>query len=396
MEISKSYKGREHSYIKHELLKGYLEALFSIVAVAGAQRENSTREFVYVDCFAGPWGDESEALTGTSIAISLEILAKIRDLLDARFEPGHSRFKAVYVEENRRRFTRLQEYLNGSCPPGIECHALHGDYWRLQDEILQLCGERAFAFFFVDPLGWTDVSVPKLKRLLRRPRTEFLINFMYDFLNRAIGMKDFQAQVSQMLGMLSDDDRNALSSLTGPERAEWVVRRYRDALTQEMGPDGAYPARSFHAEILHKERERVLYHLVYLTRHHKGIVKFAEASERVSLVQRVVRLQTKQDHDPNLSLFSAEEQVLHEGMLGNSNLEDVRAYWLSVLTPEPKRFGELELAAMLEQTGWLTGDLQEAFKELAAEGKVENLDGSPRRTKHFIHFDKGERLRRCA
>lgn len=395
MEIKESYKGREHSLIKHELLKGYLEALLSIVAVAGAQKENPTREFVYVDCFAGPWGDETESLAGTSIAISLEILSKVRDLLDARYGNGHSRFKAIYVEENRKRFTRLQEYLGGHCPLGIECHALHGDYWKLQDEILQHCGERAFAFFFVDPLGWTDVGVPKLKRLLHRPKTEFLINFMYDFLNRAIGMKDFQLQVSQMLGELTDEDFGILAALPAQERADWVVRRYRDELTKVMGSDGSYPARSFHAEILHKERERVHYHLVYLTRHHKGVVKFAEASEKVSLIQKVVRLQTKQEKDPNLSLFSPEEQVIHEEAQGRSNLEDVKAYWLSILTLEPRRFGEPELASILETTGWLTGDFQDAFKELAREGKVENLDGTARRTKHFIHFDKGERLRRC-
>lgn len=393
MEINESYRGREHSFIKHELLKGYLKVLMSIVGVSGAHKETAAREFVYVDCFAGPWGDETEALSGTSIAISLDILANVRTML-AEKHGIRTRFKAVYVEENKRRFARLQSYLVKNCPAGIECHALNGDYWSLQDQILQLCGNRAFAFFFVDPLGWTDVGIPKLRKLLQRPKTEFLINFMYDFLNRAIGMRDFRSQVSQMLGELSDEDFKALSELPTHERAEWVVRRYRQELTRAMGPDGNLPARSFHAEVLHKARERVHYHLVYLTRHHKGIVKFAEASEKVSVIQKIVRLQTKQSLDPNLSLFSAEDQVSHETQ-GRANLEDVMAYWLNVLSPKPRRFGEKELADMLENTGWLTGNFQDAFRQLAAEGKVENLDGSSRRTKRFIHFDKGERLRRC-
>ncbi len=75
MEIDPAYEGREHSLIKHELLKGYLEALLSIVGISGV------KEFTYVDCFAGPWGDESESLSGTSIAISLEILDKVQKTL---------------------------------------------------------------------------------------------------------------------------------------------------------------------------------------------------------------------------------------------------------------------------------------------------------------------------
>jgi len=56
------YQGREHSLIKHELLKGYLEKLLFIVGRGGV------KEITYVDCFAGPWGDESKTLEGTSIS----------------------------------------------------------------------------------------------------------------------------------------------------------------------------------------------------------------------------------------------------------------------------------------------------------------------------------------
>lgn len=115
-----------------------------------------------------------------------------------------AKFRAIYVEENKKRHKRLSEYLQNNCPDGVECHALCGDYTGKQDEILRLCGDKSFAFFFIDPKGWLDVGIPKLTKLLRRPKSEFLITFMYDFLNRAIGMLDFRAQVSQMLGDLSE------------------------------------------------------------------------------------------------------------------------------------------------------------------------------------------------
>ena len=105
MEIDKTYEGREHSLIKHKLLEGYLEMLLSIIGVAGM------KEIVYVDCFAGPWGDDSEFLSGTSIAISLEILGKVRDTLASVHKMHGVKCQAIYVEENKKRHKRLAEYL---------------------------------------------------------------------------------------------------------------------------------------------------------------------------------------------------------------------------------------------------------------------------------------------
>lgn len=387
MEIDKAYEGREHSLIKHELLKSYLEVLLSIVGVSGV------RKFAYVDCFAGPWGDNSESLAGTSIAISLEILAKVRDTLEKVHGIRGLEFRAIYVEAAKKRFKHLSEYLDKSCPKGIQCHPLYGDYSILQDEILKKCGDQSFAFFFIDPKGWIDVGVPKLTKLLRRPKSEFLITFMYDFLNRAIGMADYRERISRMLGKLEEKDYEQLDRLTPTERAEWVVHKYRKQLTAIMGPDGNCPSRAFHADVLHKSKERVHYHLVYLTRHHKGIVKFAEASEKVDSLQKIVRAQRRLDSTGQRSLFSAEELVENENS-ARANLDDVKAYWLAHLTDQPERYDEVRLADMLEETGWLTRDFQDAYRELQLENKVENLDGSLRRTKHYVHFDKGERLRR--
>lgn len=184
-----------------------------------------------------------------------------------------------------------------------------------------------------------------------------------------------------------------MDRLSAQERADWVVRKYREQLKAAMAPEGRLMPRTYHADVLHKDKNRVLYHLVYLTRHHKGVVKFAEASERVDFLQKVMRIQKRLDASSQASLFSAEEQVAHQD-IDRANLDDVKAYWLAQLRGNPVRYDEIRLADMLEETGWLARDFQDAFRELLAEKKVENLDGSTRRTKHPIHFEKGEHLRR--
>lgn len=388
MEIDKAYAGREHSLIKHELLKGYLETLLCIVGVSGI------REFVYVDCFAGPWGDETDSLSGTSIAISLDILTKVRNTL-ARVHRIHgTKFRAIYIEEAKKRYKLLTGYLATNCPDGIECHALHGDYSKLQDEILQLCGDKGFAFFFIDPLGWTDVGIPKLEKLLKRPKSEFLITFMYDFFNRFKSKADLKNQVADILGQLSDVDFEEIARLPPKETEEFVVRKYRQQLKSAMGSDGSYRPRSYHAVVKDKGKERTKYHLVYVTRHHKGIVKFAEASGKAEFFQHRVRIQAKQNATGQVSLFDPEVEAKQlDG--ARVEIEGVKSYWLTKLSDQATVFDEARLADMLEETGWLIGDFQLAFGQLLLEKKVENLDANRLRKTQHVHFYEHERLRRC-
>ena len=74
--VPDAYDGREQAFIKHELLKSYLQKLFLIVG--SLARSGRQIELCYVDCFAGPWGDESEGMEATSIAISLQTLSAVR------------------------------------------------------------------------------------------------------------------------------------------------------------------------------------------------------------------------------------------------------------------------------------------------------------------------------
>ncbi|MFY9259407.1 MAG: three-Cys-motif partner protein TcmP [Gallionella sp.] len=381
MEISESYRGREHAFVKHELLKNYLEKLLFIMGMSGV------KEVAYVDCFAGPYQDESENIQATSIAISLNILKKVQDSLRERGRCVEIR--AIYVEEKKSSYKRLNKYLEERPEDGIKAWSIHGDYSEHIDQILRLCGERSFVFFFIDPLGWVDVGIPKMARLLSRPNSEFLINFMYDFLNRFVGKPELREQVSQLLGELTDGDFQRIQ--TDPkDRERFIVGKYREQIKKAMGEG---KARTYSATIKDKDKNRTKYHLVYGTRHPKGIVEFAKTSEGAEFLQRLVRSQSKHDSDPNASLFSSEEEVevLDEARV---DIGEVKKYWLSKLGNELTIFDEEKLANMLEETGWLICDLQNAFQSLAQERKVENLDAKRARSKNPVNFENGERLRK--
>jgi three-Cys-motif partner protein len=386
MEIDKHYEGREHSAIKHELLKGYLEKLLFIVGSSGV------KEITYVDCFAGPWGDESEDLAGTSISISLDKIKLVKEGLASKKRKAAT-YRVIYVEAQRKRHKKLESFLNEKCPADIEHHALHGDYAALQDDILSRCG-RGFTFFFIDPKGWKDVGMPKLSKLLQRPNSEFLITFMYDFLNRFVSLDDLREQVSQLLGDIDENWLENLRSMEPKNREEEVVRRYRDQLVSTMGGTRVNKPRSFPATILNKDKNKTIYHMVYLTRHPKGIIEFSRISEKVDILQRRVKQERQEQGNVQISLLPIEDSDLRDQFA--ADIEDVKRFWMSHLAGKATSYNEAKLADWLEETGWLESDFQNAFKELLDEKKVENLgDTSKRRRSRFVHFDKSEELRRC-
>lgn len=385
------YNEREHSFIKHTLLERYLEKLFLIVGASQQSQKNA--KFCYVDCFAGPWGDDSETLETTSISISLAVLSSCKAALEnLGITPE---VHAIYVEKNKAAHARLSAFLTSNTPAGIVSTPLRGDFVELRDAILKEVGSKAFCFFFVDPKGYTEVGVDILRPLLARPHSEFLVNFMYDFANRVLSREASQQQVRDLLGSNVD-----LTGMTPKMREQEALATYLANLRacMPLANDKRYRGRSAYVRILDRIKERPKYHLVYLTSHPRGIVEFMHISEHVDLVQRQVRAVTKQSaHEAQggtLDLFGAETWVDHSA--GHANPVDVEAYWIQYLDSGERCVSIFEFADVLEETGWFASDLQSALVRLVAAGFVKNLDAPGRRYKTPLHLTKtGERLQLC-
>lgn len=380
MEDLSKYKGKEQGYLKHRLLEAYLERLFMIVG-------QHQRTICYVDCFAGPWKSQSDAMEDTSIAVSLNIIRKCRDGLSLK---GHDvRFRALFVEENKKSFRKLDSYLESRKGDGIETEAKHGEFHTLIPEILGWCEGDCFVFFFVDPTGWKDaIELPTLAPLLARPNSELLINFMYDFVSRTVPQEEFRNDMERIFGLLPDTE-----GMEPNEREGHLLTLYRNNL-KRVTPAGRERPRTAYVKVLKPTEDRTLYHLVYLTGHHKGIVVFMEASDKLDLVQKKARALAKQDKrvakTKQFELFSADEHVTDEH--SEMYLPEVKEYWLRRLTTEPRRFGIRQFADMLEETDWLPSDFQRAFAELTKEGKVQNIDAKRARPVKAVNFEKNEAL----
>jgi three-Cys-motif partner protein len=225
--IPESYNNRRHALIKHMLLQKYFEALCMIIG-----RNQDT--IWYVDCFAGPWqiDDQDLELKDTSISISIQIMKRCQDTLSRVFN-RHVTFKAIYVEKNNKAFHRLETYLNSLNYSNIETYPLKGDFYKLRTTILNIIGERDFTFFFIDPKGWKQViEIPTLEPLIKRANCEFLINFMYLFINRSYSAEQFKNHMKDIFGTDPDD-----CSLTPDRREKYLITKYRKYLKSIKSTD---------------------------------------------------------------------------------------------------------------------------------------------------------------
>jgi three-Cys-motif partner protein len=382
MEIPASYIGREQAFVKHTLLKSYLERLFMIVG-------QYARKICYVDCFAGPWQEGGTDLSDTSIAISLNIIQKSRNFLSER---GHDvQFRALYIEKNKKSFSKLERYLDTRKDSGLTIKSLNGEFYDLRDEIRKWCGTEDFAFFFIDPTGWKDMVVPTLRPLLQRPNSEYLINFMYDFVLRAHKQESYEAHMQDLLGEVPVTEK-----MIPKEKEAHIMKLYCDHLKSAAKSTPETP-RCVYVKIPYPLKDRTEYSLVYVTRHAMGIKVFAEVSESLHAIKKEVMGQAKKDSRAAKSgqaemSFGGTDVTNHEQI----DLTTVKEYWLSKLSSTPKRFGIMEFADMLEETGWYPGDLQRAFGELEEVGKAKNIARKGKRRTSFVHFEenkgKGEQL----
>ncbi|MDW7644818.1 MAG: three-Cys-motif partner protein TcmP [Desulfuromonadales bacterium] len=382
MEMLKYYLGgREQAFIKHALLKAYLEKLFMIIG----QRQ---RCICYVDCFSGPWEESAENLMDTSIGISLDIMAKCRKALAAM--RNEVKFRALYIEKTRKSYDKLQDFLKQSKELGVETRAIRGEFHNNLNEIIDWCGSKDFVFFFVDPKGYANVIEPQtLEPLLHRKNSEILINFMYDHINRFVESKSNRNLIVDIFGEVP-----VVGGLEPKKREEYLLELYRRRLKSVMSEVGGVP-RFAYVSVVDTEKSKTKYEMVYLTRHALGILKFLEVSEPLEIIQKQVKQKAKEHRSKQPSLFSFEEiPEVNEGV----SIEEVKHFWLRKLSTVPEPFGYDRMADMHEETGWLLGDFQRAFSELLKEGKVQNIDMSKPRRSRPIHFEEnrgeGERLRK--
>ena len=327
----------------------------------------------YVDCLAGPWKDDSHNLSNTSIGVSLEEMASCQESL--RDQNRHVSFRALYIEKNPVAFRKLDSFLSQQPYPNIEADCWPGDYTELLGDIVNWCGDY-FTFFFIDPQGWKNfVNAETLLPLLKLAKAEFLINLMYDFINRVVTVEKHAEDMTELFGEIPAFDQES-----SEQRQAILLSLYREKMKDH------YLGRAAHVPVNKPGADRVLYYLVYLTRSAVGINTFKSEAEKMEIVQRITqqecKLRRKIESSGSGDLFGGEIETHLQQKDYPDNRYMAKRYLLDQLSECPLLIDNEKWADFLEDSDLYPRDFQVAMKELVKDGLAKNIDAdvSRRRT----------------
>ncbi len=293
-----NYIGREQAYVKHTFLDKYIPALVGRIG-------SIYDEFVYVDGFAGPWQSVAgETFEDTSFGIALRHMSEQKEFWLRRGRKV--RMRAFLVEKDNLAYKQLVQSVERF--PLIEIKALHGRMEDHVDQIVSLIPTNSFSFSLIDPKGFPEINL--LRNLISRKNSETLVNFMFDFANRFAGT-DLIAALTNWLSTTTGDTRwqSEIATLTGiarEEKIEWLA-------AESLRLSGNYK----YAPVISVDKvdqDRVLYKLIFLSRHVRGLEVFRDSQYRTleaqaaarSVVKARKRSETTYTHD----LFSSGEDAV--------------------------------------------------------------------------------------
>ena len=279
MSRNENYDGREQSLVKHFILQRYLERFAHIIGF-------TWNTITYVDCFSGPWESNSPDLSDTSFAIALAELRKARGNLS---ELNKSlRIRCLFLEEKAKRHAQLEEYAKRQTD--IEIETRKGTLIESIPTVLEFIhrgGKNAFPFTFIDPTGGSGLDMEKIQPLLKCQPGEVLINFMTDFNRRFITPKESRTAIRDCYRRLygTDEVYTRVSQLNDPQdREDTLFTEYAEQVRQRG--QFTYTCATV---VLHPDVDRTYFHLIYATRHPKGVEEFKRVEKAAFPVQERLR-----------------------------------------------------------------------------------------------------------
>lgn len=371
MDEAYLYEGREQTLVKHLILRKYLERFAHII---GFGHWNS---ITYVDCFSGPWNVRSDELKDSSFSIALEELRRARETHSIRGKTLNLR--CFFLEKDPSAYARLKTFTDQITD--VEVEAKNDELESSIDAILRFVrrGGSTFPFIFIDPTGWTGFAMRNIAPLLRLNPGEVLINFMIGHIRRFIESPQDEIRESFTRLLDSHEFKSRIEGLTGQDLDDALVSLYSESVTRT----GHFKHIS-HAIVLHPEKDRTHFDLIYATRHESGIKAFKDAEEKAMAEMELARA-AAQKRSRQLKTGQTEFAFATESSSGSAYYESLRRRYLSKARESVRQqlcarqrvpYDDAWILALAEPLIW-ESDLKEWIRNWVDEGalKIEGLTG---------------------
>jgi three-Cys-motif partner protein len=204
------WKLEAHSVGKHQVLKRYLDAWFPKLGRWGGR-------ILFIDGFCGP-GEYANGEPGSPlVALDAFVSHSGRELIGAEVV-------FLFGDEDKRRVAHLSTLVQKRhpLPQKMKVSFGCGDFNAMMSATLDKLDtdhkQLAPAFVMLDPFGVSDTPFSLVQRILKYPKSEVYVSFMYESINRFKTRPEFAPHLDELFGtpkwregwaISSPDDRKA-------------------------------------------------------------------------------------------------------------------------------------------------------------------------------------------
>lgn len=340
-----------HTIAKHQILRKYLDAWLPILAAYNDR-------VLYLDGFAGPGEYEGGEQGSPMIALDAALSHQARLARNLVFE---------FVEERADRAEHLQSCINKlTLPATIHARVVTGTFAKTLQTMLDELDARHQAppptFAFIDPFGFSGIPYALIKRLLGKNKSEVLVNFMVDAMNRFLTHPDEEIR-GHIIEAFGTED--ALKIATGTGRVEALKNLYHERLK--------LIARFVRYFEIRDNDNRIQYYLFFASNNPLGHVRMKEAMWKVDPMGE---FRFSDATDPNQTLLFTTPTI--------APLRDA-------IVRKFQGRGQLLIESVLlyvnDETAYIKRHMNEALEELEREKRIVipdlKRDGNKRRARTY-------------
>ena len=343
----------EHTPGKHLVLRNYLNAWLPILGM-------TQDRIVFIDGFAGP-GEYSRGEPGSPI-IALRALKE--HVATAKFS-AEVKYVFVELEEDRvRHLEKLVDAEKKDLPARCDVLVVKGRFdatmTTLLDGIERDMKRLAPSFLMVDPFGVSDTPMSIIQRVLRHPKSEVYISFMYEAINRFKNTPEFAPHLDALFGC--PDWRQGVDIADPEQKKDFFYGLYRDQL-KEAGARYV-----LHFELY--QGGRLVYAIFFGTKHLLGCDRMKQAIWKVAPFGDYAFRGTR-TAQLGLELEAVDLTVLGDELAAAFKSGE----WIRV--QGAKQFTQSDL------TDYHSGHLKKALVHLETTGRIEIKPGTRNRARTF-------------
>jgi len=352
---------REHTRVKHELLRKYLSAWIKILG-------RFHRKIWFIDGFAGrgEYTDKTgEVVALGSPLIALEVANGLLEYCEEKGQqPYFDKFVCISIEKDADNYKNLQNVIEREkqrlkFKDKLEIKPLNSEFAFVIDEVLKKVGARiAPSFFLIDPFGFSGVPFEIVKGILALRHTEIFFTFMTREINRFLSAENVGPILDELYKR--PDWREIIKVTNWQKRDQALKDLYIKCLLEDAKVRYAWAFR-----VCTDEKYQTLYYLIHATNHFDGLKIMKDIMYKQGPAGEFAYLGPR------------EAQYRSQLMLFNDDVPSLERFLLNRFKGQTKSFQEV-LEETYMDTRLTDKHYKEALQNLENKGEVTIEGKGPR------------------